>query len=334
MTSGPTGSDPVPSDRGRDHRRHRRGQVDRARAFRRHGAATVSSDEIVHHLLRDRPRREAGARRAPGRRSSTTTGSPTASAFRVQDREALDFLEKLLHPLVSREYLAWREQLAKLPDPPRVCVTEVPLLYEVGGESASTRWSCHGAREAARGAARRAHGRPRVTAPAGPGEGGARRLHVREHGDAGGARRLGRGVMATLLATLSGGDPSEEARSAGVTSVTLPPGRLSAWFHAVPDPRSRRVLALAGVGAWVVEEEPTLPACALPARVRGHHPRPCEEPPARPGAPRRRRIRREPLRPERRVLGGSHRPDAAPPGHGEGDRAPHGRRPLRRRRPP
>jgi len=52
-----------------------------------------------------------------------------------KDRDALDFLEKLLHPLVSREYLAWREQLAALPSPPRVCVTEVPLLYEVGGET-------------------------------------------------------------------------------------------------------------------------------------------------------------------------------------------------------
>ncbi len=57
-------------------------------------------------------------------------------AFRVfRDREALDFLEKLLHPLVSREYMAWREQLAKLPNPPQVCVTEVPLLYEVGAET-------------------------------------------------------------------------------------------------------------------------------------------------------------------------------------------------------
>jgi dephospho-CoA kinase len=40
----------------------------------------------------------------------------------------------LLHPIVSREYLTWREQLAALDDPPRVCVTEVPLLYEVGAE--------------------------------------------------------------------------------------------------------------------------------------------------------------------------------------------------------
>jgi dephospho-CoA kinase len=30
--------------------------------------------------------------------------------------------------------MTWREQLAKLPNPPEVCVTEVPLLYEVGAD--------------------------------------------------------------------------------------------------------------------------------------------------------------------------------------------------------
>jgi dephospho-CoA kinase len=50
------------------------------------------------------------------------------------DRDALGWLEQLLHPRVSAEYLQWREQLAELPNPPAVSVTEVPLLYEVGGE--------------------------------------------------------------------------------------------------------------------------------------------------------------------------------------------------------
>ena len=31
--------------------------------------------------------------------------------------------------------MTWRDQLAALPDPPEVCVTEVPLLYEVGAET-------------------------------------------------------------------------------------------------------------------------------------------------------------------------------------------------------
>jgi dephospho-CoA kinase len=51
------------------------------------------------------------------------------------DKEALAWLEGLLHPRVSAEYLSWREQLGRLESPPEVTVTEVPLLYEVGGES-------------------------------------------------------------------------------------------------------------------------------------------------------------------------------------------------------
>lgn len=106
-------------------------------AFRAHGAATVSSDEIVHHLLAsDEDVREAivaklgadvlGADGRPDR------GRIAQAVFGDADR--LAWLEGLLHPLVSREYLGWREQLAALDDPPRVCVTEVPLLFEVGAE--------------------------------------------------------------------------------------------------------------------------------------------------------------------------------------------------------
>jgi dephospho-CoA kinase len=50
------------------------------------------------------------------------------------DREALEWLEGLLHPRVVQEYMSWREQLAGQADPPAVCATEVPLLYEVGGQ--------------------------------------------------------------------------------------------------------------------------------------------------------------------------------------------------------
>jgi dephospho-CoA kinase len=106
-------------------------------AFRRHGAATVSSDEIVHHLLATDPEVKRALVDRLGEGVLGDDGAPDREriALRVfKDREALDFLEKLLHPLVSREYMTWREQLASLPNPPEVCVTEVPLLYEVGAE--------------------------------------------------------------------------------------------------------------------------------------------------------------------------------------------------------
>jgi dephospho-CoA kinase len=105
--------------------------------FRRHGAATVSSDEIVHHLLATDPEVKRALVERFGEEILGEDGAPDREriAFKVfRDREALEFLEKLLHPLVSREYMTWREQLANLPNPPEVCVTEVPLLYEVGGE--------------------------------------------------------------------------------------------------------------------------------------------------------------------------------------------------------
>jgi dephospho-CoA kinase len=113
------------------------GKSEALRAFARHGAATVSSDEIVHHLLR----REDVKRKVIDRVGNGVVapdgeidrGALGTAVF--NDREALAWLEELLHPLVSAEYLQWREDLAALPDAPQVAVTEVPLLYEVGGES-------------------------------------------------------------------------------------------------------------------------------------------------------------------------------------------------------
>jgi dephospho-CoA kinase len=107
-------------------------------AFARHGAAVVSSDEIVHRLLREDDEVRAAIRERLGDRVFGTDGAVSRGAIAqivFADREQLAWLESLLHPRVAREYLEWREALGQLPDPPAVCVTEVPLLYEVGGET-------------------------------------------------------------------------------------------------------------------------------------------------------------------------------------------------------
>lgn len=107
-------------------------------AFRAHGAATVSSDEIVHHLILTDPDVRSALVARLGDGILDEEGIPDRErigAIVFNDPEALAFLEGLLHPLVSREYLQWREQLGALEDPPAVCVTEVPLLFESGGES-------------------------------------------------------------------------------------------------------------------------------------------------------------------------------------------------------
>jgi dephospho-CoA kinase len=113
------------------------GKSEALASFARHGAAVISSDEIVHELLRSDPEVQAAVRERWGE----SMLSPDGAVDRDQvahvvftDRRELEWLESLLHPRVVATYLRWREQLGELPDPPAVCVTEVPLLYEVGGE--------------------------------------------------------------------------------------------------------------------------------------------------------------------------------------------------------
>jgi dephospho-CoA kinase len=112
------------------------GKSEALAAFARHGAATVSSDEIVHHLL-GRDEVKAAIVERLGHGVVSPAGEIDRGALGTvvfNDRDALEWLEGLLHPLVSAEYLRWRDDLAALPNAPKVTATEVPLLYETGGE--------------------------------------------------------------------------------------------------------------------------------------------------------------------------------------------------------
>jgi len=114
------------------------GKSEALRAFARHGAAVISSDDIVHELLRDDPEVSGAVVERLGEGVLGDDGHIDRGAVGrlvFSDPEALRWLEELLHPRVVERYLRWREELAEQPDPPAVCVTEVPLLYEVGGES-------------------------------------------------------------------------------------------------------------------------------------------------------------------------------------------------------
>lgn len=106
-------------------------------AFARHGVATISSDDIVHRLLREDDEVHHAVVERFGDRVLDPRGEIDRGAIAeivFADREALEWLEGLLHPRVVQEYMSWREQLAEQDDPPAVCATEVPLLYEVGGQ--------------------------------------------------------------------------------------------------------------------------------------------------------------------------------------------------------
>jgi dephospho-CoA kinase len=113
------------------------GKSEALAAFARHGAAVISSDEIVHRLLAE----DGGVRAQLVERfgdgvldedGRVDRGAVAQVVF--ADPQALEWLEGLLHPLVVREYLSWRERLAGEDEPPPLTVTEVPLLYEVGGQ--------------------------------------------------------------------------------------------------------------------------------------------------------------------------------------------------------
>lgn len=113
------------------------GKSEALRAFERHGAAVISSDEIVHELLRSDPKVRQAIRERFG--DSVFGGDGEIDRSRVAELvfgrpDKLMWLESLLHPRVIAAYLRWRDDLRRLQDPPAVCATEVPLLYEVGGD--------------------------------------------------------------------------------------------------------------------------------------------------------------------------------------------------------
>jgi dephospho-CoA kinase len=91
----------------------------------------LARDPQVHAALRERYGEPVFARGAIDR------GALAAIVF--EDAEELAFLERLLHPRVAEEYAAWLEELIRRPDPPAIAVSEVPLLYETGRETAFDR---------------------------------------------------------------------------------------------------------------------------------------------------------------------------------------------------
>jgi dephospho-CoA kinase len=110
------------------------GKSEALAAFVRLGAATISSDAVVHELLDSEPLLE---------RLIERWGSEVVSDERVDrnrigeivfaDPGELAWLEAQVHPLVGKRIGAW---LASLPEDAGVAVVEVPLLFESEMEGA------------------------------------------------------------------------------------------------------------------------------------------------------------------------------------------------------
>jgi dephospho-CoA kinase len=111
------------------------GKSEALKAFARHGAATISSDEVVHQLYEDGEVKAALRERyGEGVFDGDEVIRAAVGAIVFADRDELAWLEQLLHPKVMARTDVWREELARLPQPPALTVNEVPLLYEAGAE--------------------------------------------------------------------------------------------------------------------------------------------------------------------------------------------------------
>lgn len=109
------------------------GKSEALAAFARLGAATLSSDAVVHELLESEPLRGRlverwGERVAP-------PGEPVdrgrIGEIVFADPDELAWLEAQIHPLVAARTAEW---LGSLPAGTEVAVVEVPLLFEGGRE--------------------------------------------------------------------------------------------------------------------------------------------------------------------------------------------------------
>jgi dephospho-CoA kinase len=109
------------------------GKSEALAAFGRLGAATLSSDAVVHDLLEGAPlRAEMTERWGP---EVAPDGAPTdrgaIGGIVFADPEQLTWLESKLHPAVGAETARW---IGALPVDTEFAVIEVPLLFEGGRE--------------------------------------------------------------------------------------------------------------------------------------------------------------------------------------------------------
>ncbi|MGE5275115.1 MAG: dephospho-CoA kinase [Verrucomicrobiota bacterium] len=101
------------------------GKSEALKAFARRGVPTLSADEVVHRLIADDPE----VRQALEGRFGTTDRAEIAAVV-FADGDQLAWLESLLHPRVRRVTGEWLAGLDA-----EIAVTEIPLLFETGGEA-------------------------------------------------------------------------------------------------------------------------------------------------------------------------------------------------------
>jgi len=104
-------------------------------ALGRLGAATLSTDAVVHELYATPELRDAVVARwgdgvAPD--GAVDRAAVARHAFATAQEHA--WLEAQIWPLVAARIAAWREEVAAREPPPPAAVVETPLLFEAGME--------------------------------------------------------------------------------------------------------------------------------------------------------------------------------------------------------
>jgi dephospho-CoA kinase len=112
------------------------GKSEALAALERLGAATLSTDAVVHELLEGDEVRgllveRFGERVAPGGRIDRNA----VASVVFEDPDERKWLEGVLWPRVGERVMSWREEVGRREPPPRAAVVEVPLLFEAGMES-------------------------------------------------------------------------------------------------------------------------------------------------------------------------------------------------------
>jgi dephospho-CoA kinase len=110
------------------------GKSEALAAFGRLGAATLSSDAVVHELLDSEPLLGRLVERwGPEVTPGEAVDRAKIGEIVFADPDQLTWLEQQVHPLVGERIAAW---LGALPADTDVAVIEVPLLFESGMEGA------------------------------------------------------------------------------------------------------------------------------------------------------------------------------------------------------
>jgi dephospho-CoA kinase len=109
------------------------GKSEALAALERLGAATLSTDAVVHDLLESDEVRALLVERFSDRVAPDGPIDRNAVAGVVfEDPNEREWLEGVLWPRVGERVAAWHEEVVRRDPPARAAVVEVPLLFEAG----------------------------------------------------------------------------------------------------------------------------------------------------------------------------------------------------------